>query len=135
MAVIVSARRDHQVSLAQARLPDDMRRHPGIARIGEVAVARAPNKAAVARGIEPPNRLAVRNDGCRWELRLIAAAPSAPAVTPVPPAITAVLVIAFLPLEVLASALLFVALIGGRLLGSGISLDALGRRWRHRVAR
>ena len=95
MTMIAAGRRCGQVALAQAVLPDDMRRHPGIGRIGEIAVPGAANESAITRRIEPADGFAVGNDRCRWGLHFIdAAAAAATTMTAVTAPVAVVLVVA-----------------------------------------
>ena len=141
MAMVPPGRSRDQVALAQARLPDDVRRNPGVARIGEVAVSRAANEPAVARWVEPTDRFAVGDDRCRRRLHLIltAATTSATAMTAVASSVAMVLVVTTvvsISVEVLpTAAVMFMAVIRWRRRRSrrstGLSLATV--RWRRRT--
>jgi len=119
MAMVATGRCLDQVTLPKAMLPDDVRWNPGISRVGEVAVRGPANEPAIARWIEPSDRLAVGNDRCRRRLNLVgsASATAASAMTPVASSVAMVLVVATLvstfvtTVEVLSAALMFVPVI------------------------
>ena len=91
MTMVVPGRCRYQVALAQPVLPDDMRRDPGVGRIGEVAVRGAANEAPVTRRVEPADGLAVGDDRRRWQLRLVRATSATTTMTPVPPSVAVML--------------------------------------------
>jgi len=67
-------------------LPCEGRRHPSIARFGEIAVPWPTDEPAVARRLEPSTRLAIRDDRLRRSL-LLELTTTAAAVAPMPPSI------------------------------------------------
>src|SRR5688500_6122541 len=80
-----------------------MRRNPGVARIGEIAVGGAADEPAVTRGVDPSRRFSVRHHR-RWRrLRLDRATASTTTVTAMASAVAVVLVIAFLSVGMMAA--------------------------------
>jgi hypothetical protein len=116
MAVVVTARRDDEIALPEARQPYDMRRHPGISRIGEITVAGTTNEPAVTRGIEPSHGFTVGNDRSRRRLWLVHWAPAATAMATMTTSVAIMLEVALslLAIEALPTAMLLVAVIRRR---------------------
>jgi len=78
----VSGGGEHLIATAQHVLPHYLCRHVRVARLGEIAVGGAANKATFALWIKPSGGLAVWNYGSGWGARCLlcscaAAAPSA----------------------------------------------------------
>ena len=92
--VVMTARRDNQVTLPKAGLPDDMRRDPGIGGVGQIAIAGAANEPPISRWIEPAHRFTVSDDWSRRRLRLADSAPPAPAMPTMTPSVSIVLEVA-----------------------------------------
>jgi hypothetical protein len=109
MPVVMAAGCDDEVALAKPSLPDDMRWHPRVGRIGEVAVACAANKPAVARRIEPADRLAIGDNRSRWCLRLHTAAPSSSTMPTMSATVTVIAVVAVVAVVALVPVMLEVA--------------------------
>ena len=117
VAVVTTARSSDQVALPQARLPDDMRRNPGITGIGEIAVTGPADEPTVTRWIEPPGRYGIRYNRRRRRLWLntrtastttvttMAAAVAIVAIVAVRAVVAIVLVVAFLPMGVMSAGL------------------------------
>jgi uncharacterized membrane protein YdbT with pleckstrin-like domain len=86
---------DDRVATAEAVLPHEVRRHVRVAGLGEIAALRATNEPAVARGIEPAQRLGVSDDWRRWLMRLVLlfAVTSATAVSAIAAAVAVELLI------------------------------------------
>jgi hypothetical protein len=121
MAMVAARGCRDQVALAQPVLPDDMRRDPGVGRIGEVAVLGPPNEPAVAGRIEPADGFAVGDDRRRRGLDLVGTAPAAAAMTTVTTPVAIVLVVALVAVKVLSTApavMLLVPMVRWRLRGS-----------------
>ncbi|HMA21411.1 MAG TPA: hypothetical protein VKO87_11460, partial [Gemmatimonadaceae bacterium] len=93
-AMVAAGRREHCITASKVVLTGDIWWNESVARIGQVAVCRAANEAAVACRVIPPGCFAVRNDRRHWlnrpafplrlllPVRIIAAAavPAAPSV-------------------------------------------------------
>jgi hypothetical protein len=117
MAVVASARRHDEITLPEAGLPYNVWWHPGVPRIGEIAVARTSNESTVARWIEPTHRFTVGNDRGRRSLWLITAAPPATAMATMTAAIAVVSLVVgppLVPVEMLSTAaVMFVPVVRG----------------------
>ena len=66
IAVIVSGSGDDLVTTAQHVLANQLHRHVGIARFGEVAEPRAANESPFALRVEPADGFSIGNDRCEW---------------------------------------------------------------------
>jgi hypothetical protein len=78
--MIVSGGGEHLITAAQHELPHYLCRHVRVARLGEIAVGGAANKATFALWIKPSSGLAVWNYRRDWGARcLLCACPTAAA--------------------------------------------------------
>jgi hypothetical protein len=91
-----------------------MRWHPRIAGVGEITVAGSADESAVPRWVEPSDRLAVSNDRSRRSLGLDCAASTPTAMTPMTAAVSVVLVIALVTVELLPAGLVLALIVRGR---------------------
>jgi hypothetical protein len=64
-AMVAAGARDDRIAAAQAVLPHEVRRDPGVARFVEIAVLGAADEAGITRGVEPAARLAVDDEDLR----------------------------------------------------------------------
>jgi hypothetical protein len=81
--MIVSGGGEHLIAAAKHELPHYLCRHVRVARLGEIAVGSAANKATFALWIKPSSGLAVWNYGSDWGARclLCACSPAAAAAS------------------------------------------------------
>ena len=110
-AVIATGARGDRVAAAETVLPDEIRRDVRVACVGEVAVRSATNEAAVARRIEPAQRLRIRNHRHLRLLRLMLPLPTASAVAAIAAAVAVVELLILRASTVLAAIVPMIAMV------------------------
>jgi len=114
---VISARaRDDGIAPPQAILANEIRPDVGVTRVCQVAVRGAANEPAVTRRIEPPCRLAVRDDR-RWRDLLLIVPLRSPTTTV--PAIAATITVPA------AELLVLLAIAAGSILAAVVAMLAI----------
>jgi len=83
------------IAVAQTVLPNKRGREPRVTGVGQVAARGTPYETAVARGLEPAARLAVRDNWLRRGLRLLEFATPSATMPPVPAPVAVIEVTTF----------------------------------------
>jgi len=131
--VIAPGRRDDYVTATEAVLPHEMWRDVRIAGLREIAVRGAPDEPPIARRIEPPLRLGVRDDwSWRLVLLVVALSPSAAIATVTTPVAVELLLGATAVLTSIAAMIAMVAVL--TVVPVLRSFRLLGGRWGARLA-